>query len=219
VRLFEIGTTFEPAAEGHRPIERYHVGVVVTGAKEPAHWTASGRSPDLDIWDLKGILEATCDLANPGSVIQVEGAGWVIVAADGRRIGWAGALQADSPKWAAPLYGLELELEPHAAAVPGYRPLPTTPPAERDLALVVPDRLVVADVLATVGRVAGPTLESAAVVDEYRGPGMPEGARSVAIRLTFRAAERTLRDAEVDEAVQRIRAALEQTLGVFLRTT
>jgi phenylalanyl-tRNA synthetase beta subunit len=48
---------------------------------------------------------------------------------------------------------------------------------------------------------------------------MPDGARSVAIRLTFRLAERTLRDAEVDEAVQRIRAALEQTLGVFLRTT
>ena len=218
VRLFEIGTTFEPTAAGSRPIERYHVAVVVTGAREPAHWTTSGRSPDVDLWDLKGILEATRDLANPGSAIQVEGTGWVIVTADGRRIGWAGALQADAPRWAAPLYGLELELESHLAAAPVYQPLPTTPPAERDLALVVPDGRVVADLLATVGRVAGPRLESAAVMDEYRGPGIPDGTRSVAIRLTFRAAERTLRDAEVDEAVQRIRAALEQTLGVVLRT-
>ena len=219
VRLFEIGTTFEPALPGSRPIERSHVAVVVAGARDPAHWTASGRGPDLDLWDLKGILEATRDLANPGAVIQLEGTDWVMSAADGRRIGWAGALQADAPKWAATLYGLELELESHPAAAPGYRPLPTTPPAERDLALVVPDGIVVADVLATVGRVAGPILESATVVDEYRGHGIPDGTRGVAIRLTFRAAERTLRDAEVDEAVQRVRAGLEQTLGVFLRTT
>jgi phenylalanyl-tRNA synthetase beta chain len=142
----------------------------------------------------------------------------VVTASDGRPIGWAGPLEADAPRWAAPLFGFELDVEPHAAPAVSYRPLPSTPASERDLALLVPHTVLVAEVLELVRGSAGGTLESVGVLDEYRGPGLPAGTRSVAIRLTFRAAERTLRDAEVDEAVQRVCAALEETRGVVLRT-
>jgi phenylalanyl-tRNA synthetase beta chain len=142
----------------------------------------------------------------------------VVTAPDGRRVGWAGPLGADAPKWAAPLFGFELEVEPQVAPTFSYRPLPTTPASERDLALLVPHAVAVAEVLDLVRGSAGPTLESVGVLDEYRGPGIPTGTRSVAIRLAFRAAERTLRDAEVDEAVQRVCAALEEARGVVLRT-
>lgn len=57
------------------------------------------------------------------------------------------------------------------------------------------------------------------MVDEYRGTGVPDGARSVAIRLTFRSPDRTLRDVEVDQAIERVRNALERNLGIVLRTS
>jgi phenylalanyl-tRNA synthetase beta chain len=98
-------------------------------------------------------------------------------------------------------------------------PPPSLPAADRDIALVVPFRVSAADLLATVREAAGATLESAAVVDEYRGEGIPDGARSLAIRLVFRSSERTLRDAEVDSAVRKIVSALEHTHDVVLRST
>src|SRR2546421_3887133 len=50
--------------------------------------------------------------------------------------------------------------------------------------------------------------------DEYRGPGIPAGHRGVAWHCTFRDPERTLREAEVKEALARGLAALEEELGV-----
>jgi phenylalanyl-tRNA synthetase beta chain len=217
VRLFEAGTVFQPGGAGGRPVERQHVGVVVTGAREPGHWTGSGRAPDLDRWDLKGLFEVVLALANPGASVQVEGDAWVAVG-DGRQVGWAGPLAADAPPWAAPLYGLEVELTPVPGPLPAFRPLPVTPAVERDLALLVGPGVPVARVLAVMGEAAGELLERTAVLDEYRGGGVPAGARSIAVRLTFRAPDRTLRDREVDEHVRRILSALERSLGVLLRT-
>jgi phenylalanyl-tRNA synthetase beta chain len=68
-------------------------------------------------------------------------------------------------------------------------------------------------------RHGGELLEAVTIFDEYRGAGLPSGRRSVAFRLTFRAAERTLRDAEVDAVVERVLNALANELDVRLRTT
>ena len=63
----------------------------------------------------------------------------------------------------------------------------------------------------------GPLLERLEVFDEYRGPGIPAGHRGVAWHCTFRDPERTLREAEVKEALARGLAALEEELGVRRR--
>jgi phenylalanyl-tRNA synthetase beta chain len=219
VRLFEIGTTFTPNPDGGRPIETQRVSLVITGAREPAHWTASGKSPDLDLWDLRGLLDSVVALANPGGVVQVDAGSWTVAGLEGRAIGRAGPLTADAPRWAAPLYGLELELAPGPAAPIRFRPIPGTPASERDLALLVPEAETAVRVLETIRQSGGPLLESARPVDEYRGTGVPNGFRSLAVRLTFRAADRTLRDQETDAAVARIMTALEKDLGISLRTT
>jgi phenylalanyl-tRNA synthetase beta chain len=219
VRLFEIGTTFAPNPDGGRPIETQRVALVITGAREPAHWTASGKSPDLDLWDLRGLLDSVVALANPGGVVQVDAGSWTVAGLEGRAIGRAGPLTADAPRWAAPLYGLELELAPGPAAPIRFRPIPGTPASERDLALLVPEAEAAVRVLETIRQSGGPLLESARPVDEYRGTGVPNGFRSLAVRLTFRAADRTLRDQETDAAVARIMTALEKDLGISLRTT
>ena len=86
VRLFEIGTVFQPAGPGERPIERQHIAVVITGARAPEHWSHPGGAGDLDLWDIRGILDATVQLANPGATVQVESGGWSV----GQSVGWAG---------------------------------------------------------------------------------------------------------------------------------
>ncbi len=221
IRLFEIGTVFLPGEEGGRPTEQIRVAAVLTGARAPAHWTGGGKVEDLDQWDLKGLFERTLSLAHLGAVLQVEdgGGGWFAKAPDGRVVGRAGMPSADAPRWAARLYGLEIEVTSAEQGRVVFAPYATTPKTERDLALVVPDDLSAETILSVVTGRGGPLLESSTVVDEYRGPGIPEGARSLAVRLVFRSPERTLRDEEVDSVVQTVCSTLAREHHVVLRTS
>jgi phenylalanyl-tRNA synthetase beta chain len=216
VRLFEIGTTFAAGAPGKRPREERRVAAVLTGRREPAHWTAPA-APAFDIWDLKGRLEAAVTLAIPDAEVQVEGQAWVVRDRAGRVVGGGGPLSADAPPWAAPLFGFELLLDPAPRRPVPFVPLPTTPSSERVLALLLPDGVEARQVEDVLRRAGGGLLEGVDVESDYRGAGLPAGARSVAFRLTFRAAERTLRDVEVDEAEARILAALAGELGIQRR--
>jgi phenylalanyl-tRNA synthetase beta chain len=149
--------------------------------------------------------------------VDPEGDRWVARDAEGRARGWAGALEADAPRWAAPVFGFELDLVVADIAVRRYEALPVFPPADRDLALVLPEGLTAATVEAVIRREAGDRLESAHVFDEFRGKDVQ--GRSVAWRLVFRDPARTLRDGEVDGAVDRILTALRSELGVERRQT
>ena len=71
----------------------------------------------------------------------------------------------------------------------------------------------------TAARAAGQFLVGLDLVDEYRGPKLGSGARGLTIRLVFRAGDRTLRDAEVDAAVQQVVTSVQQVLGVLLRAS
>ncbi|HWP37752.1 MAG TPA: hypothetical protein VNL18_09415, partial [Gemmatimonadales bacterium] len=86
---------------------------------------------------------------------------------------------------------------------------------ERDVALVLPNRLTAQQVEECVREVAGPLLEALRVFDEYRAAGL--SGRSVAWRLVFRAADRTLRDEEVDGVIARVLATLRERFGVERR--
>jgi phenylalanyl-tRNA synthetase beta chain len=98
-----------------------------------------------------------------------------------------------------------------------YRPLPTTPASERDLALVLDSDVAAGQVTALLERAGGALLERVAVLDEYRGASIGAGRRSVMFRLRFRAPDRTLRDRDVDELERRLLQALERELGVKRR--
>src|SRR5207249_4075901 len=81
---------------------------------------------------------------------------------------------------------------------------------EQDVALVLPPGVSAVQVAEVLRRAVGgrPLLERLEVFDEYRGPGIPAGHRGVAWHCTFRDPERTLREAEVKEALARGLAAL-----------
>ncbi len=216
VRLFEIGTAFAARGPGERPREERRVAAVLTGRREPRHWTGAGEDR-FDLWDLKGRFEAAVALAIPGGAVQVERNAWVARNAEGRIVGEAGPLAADAPPWAAPLFGFELVLDPSPRRPPQFTPLPATPASERVLALLLPEGVTAAQVGGTLRRSGGTLLERVDVESDYRGAELPAGVRSVAFRLTFRAPDRTLRDAEVDQAESRLLAALAEELGVRRR--
>jgi len=218
VRLFELGTVFRKSS-GNRPDEHTCVAAIFTGARRPPHWSEGAKVPDMDLWDLKWHFELALGLANRAATLREtpDGAGWEAVDVAGAVVGWAGPLEGDAPNWAAPLFGYELRLLADAAVVALYRPLPTTPPVEHDVALVLPEGVSAAAVEAVLRRVAGPLLERIAVFDEYRGKGIAAGMRSVAWHLVFRAPDRTLREAEVETLVRAALTAVEGELGVRRR--
>ena len=216
VRLFEIGTVFSAAPAGERPREERHVAAVLTGHREPPHWSGSGRDR-IDMWDLKGQFEAAVALAIPGGAVQVEGSEWIARDREGRTTGRAGPIAADAPPWAAPLFGYELLLDPALRVPARYRQLPSTPSSERVLALLLAEGTSVHDVEKVLSRVGGELLESVFIESDYRGAELPPGSRSVAFRLTFRAADRTLRDPEVDAVEARMLATLTTELGIHRR--
>jgi phenylalanyl-tRNA synthetase beta chain len=215
IRLFEIGTVFS-AGNGERPTEERHVAAVITGRREAPHWTGSGGDW-IDLWDLKGHFEAAVTLAVPGGVVQVEGSQWIARDARGRVVGHAAEVGADAPPWAAPLYAFELVLDAAQRAPVRFAALPATPSSERVLALLLGESRTVQQVEDLLRRVGGALLESISVESDYRGGELPAGTRSVAFRLTFRAPDRTLRDAEVDEIERRMLTALASELEIQRR--
>jgi phenylalanyl-tRNA synthetase beta chain len=126
-------------------------------------------------------------------------------------------LEADAPPWAAPLLGFEVELDAAPRRPARFRPLPSTPSSDRDLALLLPDGVNAAEVARVLRQAAGALLVGVDVLDQYRGAGIGAGARSVLFRLTFRAPDRTLEAAEVDDLERRALAALERGLRVRRR--
>ena len=220
VRLFEVGTVFTAGAPGDRPAESLHAAFAITGGRAPAHWTDAGSHAEYDIWDAKAAFERLVALAHPSAEIQVDGDGWVARRGDGRVVGRAGLTFGDAPPWAAALFIGEIELEMISATHPRFAALPAFPAASRDLTLLVDVSRPIADVVALLRqRGARAHLESATIVDEYRGPGLPENARSVTIRLVFRSTDRTLTDSEVEQATGRLLGSLERELDVTIRST
>jgi phenylalanyl-tRNA synthetase beta chain len=216
VRLFEIGTAFTAAPAGERPREERHVAGVLTGRREPPHWSGSGEGR-IDLWDLKGHFEAAVALAVPGGTVQVEGTGWIARDSRGRTVGQAGSIAADAPPWADPLFGFELLLDPAPRLPARFAALPSTPSSERVLALLLKEGVTVRQVEELLQRIGGSLLESILIESDYRGAELPAGTRSVAFRLTFRAADRTLRDVEIDAVESRMLAALGSELGIQRR--
>ncbi|HEV8399640.1 MAG TPA: phenylalanine--tRNA ligase subunit beta [Gemmatimonadales bacterium] len=226
VRLFEAGVVFRKG-KGALPDEQLWLGIVLTGARRPPHWTDGGgaKVPDMDIWDLKRHFELAVGVAAPPGdrslTVQpaADGVGWQAVGADGAVAGWAGSLEADAPKWAGPLYGLEVRVTVAPPPLARYQPVPTQPPVSRDASLVVPEGITAAAMEAVLRKTGGALLTRLDVLDEYRagGAGLPAGNRGVTWRCTFRDPSRTLTDKEVDALLGRMLSALEGELDVRRR--
>jgi phenylalanyl-tRNA synthetase beta chain len=118
----------------------------------------------------------------------------------------------DEPVFVA---AIPLDRLPSLPVTPRYQPLPRYPAVQRDMAFSITEpALAVATVQAAITRAAGPLLREVAVFDVFR---LPDGARSVAWRLTFQADDRTLTDDEVNTIHGRVAEAVSREFGITLR--
>jgi phenylalanyl-tRNA synthetase beta chain len=140
---------------------------------------------------------------------------------EGEPIGWLGELHPlVAETWGlsgASCFEVDLDLlVAGAAGVSTYEDLVGYPPLRQDLAVILPEEVSAARVLAAVHRAAGELLRHVHVFDLYTGPQVGEGRRSLALALSFRSHERTLTDEDVAPLRERIVVALGE-LGGELR--
>jgi len=227
LRLFEMGAVFLPQDGKPLPHEPYHVAALLTGPVRPATW----RHPDppwADFFAAKGVLQGLLDtlraswslepatepFLHPGRAARImiddRPAGWLgeihpLVAADWELEGTIAAFELD----------LDLVPEPPTEI---YRDVTSFPEIREDLAVVVPETVSAAWVIDVVRRSGAPLLHSAEVFDVYRdAERLGEHNVSLALRLRYRAGDRTLTDEEVARMREAITEALAQELGGRVR--
>ena len=98
-----------------------------------------------------------------------------------------------------------------------YTPLPKYPTVSRDLSLICSEDVTVAQAEAVITAAAGKLLRDVKLFDIYRGPGVPEGKKSMAFSLELRADDRTLTDTDSEAVVTKVLAALKEKLDAALR--
>ncbi len=222
VRLFEIDRTFQtlPGA--------YTLSGIAGGVARSAIWR--GGEAKIDFFTLKGEIEDLFDSLGitgvtfapairkpfkPGETAQIALAGNVI-----GHVGLIDTAVVKIERQTYSLYGFEIDLTHVTAAFDApivYRSVNKLPPSTRDLAIVVKSSEPFATLESIIRTSAGDLLESVQLVDEYRGNPVPKDHRSLAFRLTYRAADRTLTADEVQVSVDRVVASLSEKTGATLR--
>jgi phenylalanyl-tRNA synthetase beta chain len=227
VRLFEAGTVFLPQDSQALPREPHHVAGLLVGALRPATWRTP-HPPRADFFAAKGVLSGLLEVLRAASSVEPARLPFLhpgraaSVLIDGRSAGWVGEIH---PRVAAawdldePVAGFELDLDSLPEPPPSrYSELPSFPAVREDLAVVVSDEISAGQVVEVVRRAGAPLLETAVVFDVYRDPErIGPGKVSLALRLTYRAAERTLTDEEVAAKRAEITAALAERLAGRVR--
>jgi phenylalanyl-tRNA synthetase beta chain len=118
----------------------------------------------------------------------------------------------------APLILFEMDAEPLLArSLPQYREVSKFPPVYRDLAVIVDEKIPVQSILDGLMRSKAPIVDAVSVFDLYRGKGIENGKKGLAFRVLLQDTQKTLTDAEVDEALMGLRRVLEQEYGAKLR--
>lgn len=98
-----------------------------------------------------------------------------------------------------------------------YKQLPKYPAVSRDIAMLLDDNINVYEIEKIIKKCSGNILEGYKLFDVYKGAQIPEGKKSVAYSVTFRASDRTLTDEEITEVFNKILKTLEKNLGAQLR--
>ena len=225
VRLFEYGLNFVPADDGL--LQEPYIGGVAAGTALPEQWGAPARP--VDFFDLKADVEALLTLTgepeafvfvaaahpalHPGQSARIERAGAVM--------GWLGALH---PRVARELdvegdaFAFELRLAGlQPARVPAFRELSRFPASRRDIAIVVDEAVSARAIQDCVRQHGGELLREVRLFDVYRGKGVPEGRKSLALGLSLQDFSRNLTDNVVEETVSGIIAGLAEQFDATLR--
>jgi phenylalanyl-tRNA synthetase beta chain len=229
VALFEVGRVFdrEGVADDPPTFESRRFGFALAGDWR-AHWSASGAAGRADFFDAKGLVERLLAPWTAPETIQwrrldsasfTPGAAAVFLRADGAPLGVVGLVSAgerEKRKLSLEAFVGELVVEAIPSRTKGVRfaPYSSYPPIEADLSFAQARETTWSEIETFVRGSGLNHLESVRIVDRYEGRGMPNGQVKTTIRLTFRSAEKTLEQEEVNREVQRLAGQLAARLKV-----
>ena len=234
IRLFEQGAVYLPSAgdadANARPDEPHHVATLLSGPVRPATWR-DPEPPAADFFTAKGVLAGMLDTvrvawsleADPGAEPFLHPGRAARILLDGAPAGWIGEIHpevAGAWDWSDAVAAFEIDLDAVAelVAVTRYADVTSFPEVREDLAVIVADTVSAAEVIALVRQAGGPLLAGADVFDVYRDEQrVGDGNVSLALRLRFRAPDRTLTDEEVATRRRKIAAALTTQLDGRVR--
>lgn len=230
VALFEVGRVFRSV--NAQPKEERRVALVLTGARQPLFWKGEERDAKFDLYDLKGAVEEFLEQFGVRGVSFVKRANptsLFLESADlnlGKQpLGEMGQLlPALAKKYdlrdAVLMAELNLDLLlARRNTARGFKALPQYPAIRRDVAMLVPEAATHETVLAAVRQAKVPNLETIELFDVFRGKNVPAGQKSMAYAFTYRSAEATLTDNQVNPAQQKLVEHLKTALQATVRDT
>ena len=229
VALFEIGRVF--GVQNGATKEERRVAIAITGQRALPFWSGSERDAKLDAYDLKGMAEEFLEQFGLRGVAFAKRTETTALFLESAAVTLGGKLPLGELGQLLPAlakkydlrdavflaeFNLDLLISRRNPAK-SFKPLPQYPSSRRDVAMLVPETVTHDAVLQTVKQAKAPNLETVELFDVFRGQGIPEGRKSLAYAFTYRAADKTLVDADVNSAHTKVLDALKTQLQAELR--
>ena len=227
--LFEIGRVFTQVNGQVR--EERRVAMALTGQRALGFWSGDERGAKFDAYDLKGLVEDLIEHFGLRGLAFTRRADNTAMFLESATVSLGGKLRLGELGQLLPplvkkydlrdavfLAELRLdELQARRNDTKSFKPLPQFPASRRDVAMLVPEVTTHEAVLAAVKESKPLNLESVELFDVFRGKNVPANQKSLAYAFTYRAADKTLTEAEVNPGHTKVVEALKQKLAAVVR--
>ncbi len=226
---FEIGRVFWLDEAGSDETDR--IAGIFGG--DPTVGTWQHNSKPMDFYEAKGLLDSvfhnlcvTVEYQPDQKDVRLHPGRTASLWISGERLGTFGQLHPQlraEKELPDEIYVFELDFYTLLDAmmkksIPIFHPFSTYPTSDRDIAFFAPLKFTVAEIQRSITHAGGELLDSVTLFDQYIGQGVPEGSRSLAFRLVYRAIDRTLTDADINPVHQKVRDLLEEKFQATLRS-
>ncbi len=228
VRLFETGLRFIPDAKAEFGVrQEFVLSAVISGSAKNESWNSKAES--VDFFDLKGDLESLLSLTGVRDDIRFVAKAFdalhpgqsAAIELNGEEIGFIGTIHP----FIAQKLGLNgkaivFEILWRAIAKRNLvqaKEISKFPANRRDLALVVADDVAAGDVLEACKQAGGEKLTQVNLFDVYKGIGVPNGAKSLAISLIVQDNQKTLEDEDINAVISTVLNEVKQRFNAELR--
>ncbi len=211
--------------------EERRLAIALTGRRAPGFWSGDERDAKFDLSDLKGMMEEFLEQFGVRGVTYTRRAEPTTLMLESATIALGGKLALGEIGQVSPalakrhdlrdaVFVAELNLDQLLArrnAAKAFKSLPQFPSSRRDVAMLVPEATTHDAVLGAVRQAKPQNLETVELFDVFRGKNIPAGQKSVAYAFTYRGTEKTLTDAEVNAAHEKVLAQFKQALAAQVR--
>ena len=224
LKIFEIGTVFQKG-KNHKINQKELIGGLISGIKDKDNWSSSNEP--MDFFDLKGDLENVLSNSSKYNFKKTEipylHPGKTALLLKGESvIGYIGSV---NPKL-LDKFDIEQEVNFFEISIDAtssksnikFEKFSRFPFAQRDLSFIVDEDIASSVITDSIASRAGDKLKEIKLFDVYKGKGIPKGKTSLTYALAWQASNRTLKDKEIDEIIEKLVAFLSKKFNAKLRS-